>query len=209
MLNKSLRRQAQESVDDLMRASAIELRFERSKAEGTFVTDVTMDLLARIAAGSEHGRTEVSSPAGFEALHPQLYHEDPMGSAVTALGVITIPGVTPGQAFAFSRRYTAMEQGEGLEKTFQVFAPNHRTFHAKPNPSSHSFFSTRDACGDHVWKRVLLPGGSTTFIEVSLRQRSERNDEELLALALRVMSRRLSFVLASSPSSYSLLPARS
>jgi hypothetical protein len=83
MLDKSLRRQVQERVDDVMRTNAVELRFERSKAEGSFVTDVSLDLLARIAAGDENGRTEVAAPAGFEVLQPQVYDEDAKGTGAS------------------------------------------------------------------------------------------------------------------------------
>jgi hypothetical protein len=79
--------------------------------------------MAQLDSGEERGRIEVSPPSGYSELKPRMWYEDSEDSNVaTVVLEFILPGVTPGQAHTFSRRYTTEERGLGTEKIVQVSA---------------------------------------------------------------------------------------
>ena len=121
MVNDSFTRQAQEQVNQIMIKLANKKHFDEAKANGTLPEKLCAHFMSQLNSGEERGRLEVSPPSGYSELKPRMWYEDSEDSNVaTVVLEFVIPGITPGQVYTFSRRYTTEERGAGTEEAVQV-----------------------------------------------------------------------------------------
>ncbi|GMI31372.1 hypothetical protein TeGR_g13262, partial [Tetraparma gracilis] len=120
LLKDAFTRTALDNVTFVVLKEAADQKFDEAKASGTLPEKLCTDFLTRLNSG-KRGRIEVNPPAGYPMMKPRMWYEDSEDSNV-ATGVLefVLPGVTPGQAYTFSNRYTPEEKGLGTDKTVQV-----------------------------------------------------------------------------------------
>jgi hypothetical protein len=121
MVNDSFTRQAQEQVNQIMIKLANKKHFDEAKANGTLPEKLCAHFMSQLNSGEERGRLEVSPPSGYSELKPRMWYEDSEDSNIATVVLdFVLLGVTPGQAYTFSRRYTTEERGSGTREILQV-----------------------------------------------------------------------------------------
>jgi hypothetical protein len=121
MVNDAFTREAQEQVNYLMVKHANKKQLDEAKASGTLPDELCAHFMAQLNSGAARNRVDVKPPSGYTAMKPHMTVEDSEETAIiTVMLEFVVQGVTPGQAFSFSRKFTAEERGTGTVKTLEV-----------------------------------------------------------------------------------------